>query len=266
MRLVSLACSNTEIVAALGRAELLVGVDDHSDYPADVVGPLPRVGPDLEVDIEKVMALDPDLVLASLTVPGHEVVVDGLREAGLPFIAPSPESLADVYEDILRIGGLLDAQGEAATLVGEMQWAFEGGPLVDDPPSVLVQWWPKPVIAPGARSWVTDLLSAVGGRNILENDDCKSRPLTDGEVRKLAPDAIVISWCGVAPDKYRPEVVLEKDAWQELDAVAQRRIYCVPEAYLGRPGPRLVDGARALRKIVTELSGPVTHPMGSEWC
>jgi iron complex transport system substrate-binding protein len=51
---------------------------------------------------------------------------------------------------------------------------------------VLVQWWPKPVIAPGARSWVTDLLSAVGGRNILENDNCKSRPLTDDEVRKLA--------------------------------------------------------------------------------
>ncbi|MFV2007236.1 MAG: ABC transporter substrate-binding protein, partial [Longimicrobiales bacterium] len=219
MRLVSLACSNTEIVAALGRAELLVGVDDHSDYPAEVVGPLPRVGPDLEVDIEKVLALEPDLVLASLTVPGHELVVDNLRESGIPFIAPSPESLADVYQDILRIGGLLDVQGEAATLVGDMRWALEGSPLVDDPPSVLVQWWPKPVIAPGARSWVTDLLSAVGGRNILENDDCKSRPVTDDEVRKLAPDAIVISWCGVAPDKYRPDVVLEKDAWQELDAV-----------------------------------------------
>lgn len=266
MRLVSLACSNTEIVAALGRADLLVGVDNHSDYPAKVVGRLPRVGPDLDVDIEKVVALEPDLVLATLTVPGHEVVVDGLREAGLPFIAPSPQSLPDVYGDILRIGGLLDAQEEAATLVGDMRCALEGGPLVDDPPSVLVQWWPKPVIAPGAQSWVTDLLSAVGGRNILANDDCKSRPLTDDEVRELAPDAIVISWCGVAPEKYRPDVVLEKDVWQDLEAVALGRVYCIPEAYLGRPGPRLVEGARALRKIVAGLSDPETPPAGSEWC
>ncbi|GMR12556.1 MAG: cobalamin-binding protein [Gemmatimonadota bacterium] len=266
MRLVSLACSNTEIVAALGRAELLVGVDDHSDYPAEVVEPLPRVGPDLEVDIEKVVALDPDLVLASLTVPGHELVVDGLREAGVPFIAPSPESLTDVYEDVLRIGGLLDVRGKAATLVGDMRWALEGGPLIDEPPSVLVQWWPKPVIAPCAKSWVTDLLSAVGARNILENDDCKSRPLTDEEVRKLGPDAIVISWCGVAPEKYRPDVVLENAAWRDLDVVREQRVYCVPEAYLGRPGPRLVDGARALRKIVAGLRDPQTRAPGSEWC
>ncbi len=265
MRLVSLACSNTEIVAALGRAELLVGVDDHSDYPAEIVAPLPRVGPDLEVEIHKVVALEPDLVLASLTVPGHEVVVAGLREAGLPFIAPNPESLADVYEDILRIGGLLDAEGEAAALVGDMQVALAGGPPMGDTPSVLVQWWPKPVIAPGARSWVTDLLSAVGARNVLDNDDCKSRPLTDGEVSKLAPDAIVISWCGVAPEKYRPDVVLEKEAWQNLDAVARGRVYCIPEAYLGRPGPRLVQGAEALRKIVAGLRDPATHPPGSTW-
>ncbi len=263
MRLVSLACSNTEIVAALGRADLLVGVDDHSDYPAEVVGPLPRVGPDLEVDIEKVVALEPDLVLASLTVPGHEVVVDGLREAGLPFIAPRPESLADVYGDILRIGGLLDAEREAAVLVGDMQGALEGGPPMGDPPSVLVQWWPKPVIAPGAKSWVTDLLCAVGGRNVLEDDDCKSRPLTDDEVRELAPDAIVISWCGVAPERYRPDVVLEKNVWQDLEAVARRRVYCVPEAYLGRPGPRLVEGAQALRRIVAGLSDPARRPPGS---
>ncbi len=266
MRLVSLACSNTEIVAALGRAELLVGVDNHSDYPVEVVGPLPTVGPDLEVDIEKVVALEPDLVLASLTVPGHELVVEGLREAGIPFVAPSPESLADVYEDILRLGGLLDAQQEAANLVGNMRWALEGGPLVDDPPSVLVQWWPKPVIAPGAKSWVTDLLSAVGGRNVLEDDDCRSRPLTDDEVRELSPDAIVISWCGVAPEKYRPDVVLEKDVWQDLDAVAKRRVYCIPEAFLGRPGPRLVEGARALREIVAGLRDPAAPSPGSEWC
>lgn len=82
MRLVSLTCSNTEIVHSLGYAAQLVGVDDHSDYPADVVAKLPRVGPDLSVDPEKVAALEPDLVLASLTVPGHEKVAASLEARG----------------------------------------------------------------------------------------------------------------------------------------------------------------------------------------
>ena len=62
MRIVSLACSNTEIVCALGCADLLVGVDDHSDHPEDVVARLPKVGPDLEIDVDRVAALEPDLV------------------------------------------------------------------------------------------------------------------------------------------------------------------------------------------------------------
>ena len=70
MRIVSLACSNTEIVCALGCADLLVGVDDHSDFPTDVVGPLPKVGPDLDIDVERVAALEPDLVLS--LDPSHE--------------------------------------------------------------------------------------------------------------------------------------------------------------------------------------------------
>ncbi|MBT3326654.1 MAG: ABC transporter substrate-binding protein, partial [Gemmatimonadales bacterium] len=83
MRIVSLACSNTEIVCALGCAHMLVGVDDHSDFPVDVVAALPKVGPDLDIDVDKVATLKPDLVLATLTVPGHEQVVARLEEAGL---------------------------------------------------------------------------------------------------------------------------------------------------------------------------------------
>ena len=78
MRLVTLTCSSTEIVCALGCGELLVGCDSHSDHPPEVVQKLPRVGKDLEIDAEKVHALKPDLVIASLTVPGHEKVVAAL--------------------------------------------------------------------------------------------------------------------------------------------------------------------------------------------
>ena len=258
MRIVSLACSNTEIVHALGCAHLLVGVDDHSDWPPEVVGPLPRVGPDLEIDVDRVAALHPDLVLATLTVPGHEKVVERLERAGLPFIAPEPVSLEDVYRDIRRIADHLASAdpgvtGRAEALVAAMRAELDAPPPPADAPSILVQWWPKPVITPGRHSWATDAVAAAGGRAVLGHEEVKSRSMTDEEVAEAAPDAVVLSWCGVRPEKYRPEVVLRNPLWQELPFVRERRVFCVGEPFLGRPGPRLVDGVRALRQVVATL-------------
>ena len=271
MRIVSLACSNTEIVCALGCADALVGVDDHSDHPEEVVSRLPKVGPDLDIDVDAVAALEPDLVLATLTVPGHEDVVARLEARDLPFIAPEPTSLEDVYDDIREIGRRLRVPDRAERVVAEMRSTLDPGfdPLdsepgasgeasaddttEDDRPTILVQWWPKPVITPGRRSWTTDVIRAAGGRSLLGHEDHKSRPMSDDEVAELDPDAVVLSWCGVHPDKYRPDVVLRNERWQDLDFVRQGRVYCVGEPFLGRPGPRLVHGARALRRIVEEL-------------
>ncbi len=262
MRVVSLTCSNTEIVCALGCASMLVGVDDHSDHPAEVVAHLPRVGPDLGIDVARVAALAPDLVLASLTVPGHERVVARIAAAGLLHIAPAPESLADVYRDILDIAARLGVEERGARLVREMQRAMPAVVAAVDlpesallPPGVLVEWWPKPVIVPGRRSWVNDLLHAAGGRNPWERIDAASLTPSDAEVAARAPDAVVVSWCGIEPDKVRAERVYERVAWSALPALEQGRVYAVPEAFLGRPGPRLVAGYRHLRAIVAACQG-----------
>jgi iron complex transport system substrate-binding protein len=253
MRVVSLACSNTEIVHALGCADLLVAVDDHSDWPEQVVGPLPRVGPDLDVDVARVASLKPDLVLATLTVPGHERVVEKLEAAGLPFVAPEPESLEDVYRDVLDIGRLLGVTERAQKLVADMREELDAPPPPEDAPELLVQWWPKPVITPGRRSWATDVVRAAGARATLEAEDVKSRAMTDEEVAERSPDAVVLSWCGVHPSKYRPDVVLRNHAWAALPFVRGGRVYCVGEPWMGRPGPRLVQGVRAVREIVEGL-------------
>lgn len=250
MRIVSLTCSNTEIVCALGRSAWLVGVDDHSDFPEEVVGSLPRVGPDLDIDVDAVALLRPDLVLASLTVPGHERIVAALEARGLPWIAPEPVSLADVYRDIRDIAARLDTDGEplVAAMVAEMapyEPAFR--------PSILVEWWPKPVIVPGRASWVTDLITLAGGANPFGSRDVKSTPVTDADVLAASPDAVVISWCGVPLHRYRTDVVSRRPAWQALPALRGDQIHPVTEAFLGRPGPRLVDGYRALRHIVEGL-------------
>lgn len=253
MRVVALTCSNTEIVCALGAAELLVGVDDHSDFPVEVVTRLPRVGPDLSIDIPAVARLKPDLVLASLTVPGHERVIEGLSRAGLPFFAPEPRRIVDVYADIRSVGALLGLGARAESLVLSMQ--AELVPVAAPVrPRVLVEWWPKPVIVPGRDSWVNQLLEAAGARNPLSERAVKSTPITDAEAVELDPEAVVISWCGVPPDKYRPHIVYRRPGWRDLPALKNKRVYAVPEAYLGRPGPRLVEGYRAFRRIVSELN------------
>ncbi len=252
MRVVSLACSNTEIVCALGCADLLVAVDDHSDFPGEVVSELPRVGPDLSIDVDAVLALAPDLVLASLTVPGHERVVASLAETGLELMVLEPVSLKDVYASIREIAHALGVAERGETLVCDMQGELIDRGFAAKKPRVLVQWWNRPTIAPGALSWVTDLLDLVGAENPI-GKRVKSRPISDDELAFLNPDAIVVSWCGVKPEKYRPEVVARNPAWQQVEAVKQGHIFAVPEAYLGRPGPRLIHGYRALAGIVQKV-------------
>jgi len=257
VRLVSLTCSNTEIVCALGAETWLVGVDDHSDYPTEVVARLPRVGPDLGIDVERVRALSPDLVLASLTVPGHERVVEALHRAGLPYLATEPVSVEDVYSDVLQIGRRLGLPARAEELVSSLRAGLDPLPTPKAPrfaPRVLVEWWPKPVIVPGRHSWVRQMLERAGGRGVLDDEDVKSRALTDGEVQRFDPDAVVIAWCGVPFSKYRVEIVTRRPEWSGIKAVRNGRIYRVPEAYLGRPGPRLLDGVKALTRVVEEIA------------
>jgi len=251
-RLVSLTCSNTEIVDALGCGDRLVAVDDNSDYPAQLVKSLPRVGPDLSIDVAKVAELEPDLVLASLTVPGHEKVVAELERAGLPFIAPAPTSIADVERDVREIAKLLGVEARGGRVARELQRALEPVPAPPRPPRIAVQWWPKPVILPGRRSWVQGLIERAGGVNVLE-DDVESRPVSDEEFATMAPDAVVLSWCGVEEKKYRPDVVYDKPLWRELPAVRERRVVSITEAWLGRPSPRLADGYRALCELVNSI-------------
>lgn len=257
MRLVSLACSNTEIVAALDGAGLLVGVDSHSDYPAAALRDLPRVGPDLEIDVEAVARLEPDLVLASLTVPGHETVVEGIEALGLPVLTLAPLSLEEVPENVRAVAEGIGRQKEGEALAARLE--TELAPPLHPPgpaaPSVLVQWWPSPVIAPGRQSWVQGLLELAGARNPLAGEERPSRPLSPEEVASLSPDALVMSWCGVEPGRYRPDVLYRNPAWAEVPAIREGRVFHIPEAWLGRPGPRLLQGLEALRRVVGAVEG-----------
>ncbi|MCC2655742.1 MAG: transporter substrate-binding protein [Panacagrimonas sp.] len=250
MRVISHTCSNTEIVCALGCADFLVGVDDDSDFPPEVVTPLPKLGRDLSLDVARVRELAPDLVLTSLTLPGHQKIVDELNASGLRTLVCEPLRLDDVYTDIERIADALGVPERGADLIARMRAAMPPVPVAPDAPRVLLEWWPKPVIAPTRDSWATDLVTLAGGVNPWETLAGKSQPLTDEQVLDARPDVVVMAWCGVPLHNYRADIVRRRPGWDAVPAVRADRIHAVTEAFLGRPGPRLVEGYRALRELI----------------
>ncbi|HEY0973122.1 MAG TPA: helical backbone metal receptor [Solimonas sp.] len=249
MRVVSHTCSNTEIVCALGCADTLIAVDNDSDHPPDIVSKLVQLGRDLNLDVGRVLDLKPDLVLTSLTVPGHERIVAGLQAAGLRCLVIEPYSLADVFQNIRDIAAALGVPERGDALVREMDAAMPPMPVRDDAPRVLVEWWPKPVIGPARRSWVHDLIVRAGGVNVLgDTDAATATPSAPPQA-----DAIVMSWCGVKLENYRADVVLRREHWQGVQAIRDANVHAITEAFLGRPGPRLVEGYRALRRLVDDF-------------
>lgn len=255
-RVFSHTCSNTEIVCALGCAALLVGVDADSDYPPEVVADLPKTGRDLNLDIDAVRTLAPDLVLTSLTVPGHEKVVAGLETEGLRTLVCDPQSLLDVYGDIRRIAAALDVVERGEVLIASMEAAMPVVAVHGERPRMLVEWWPKPVIAAAKHSWVNDLIHRAGGTNPWGEVEAKSLPLENASAAAAQPDIVVMSWCGVKVENYRADKVRSRDGWDDVPAVRHGRIHAVSEAFLGRPGPRLVEGYRRLREAVMSFNAP----------
>ncbi len=260
MRVVSHSCSNTEIICALGCEHLLVGVDDHSDYPPAVVRRLARVGPDLDIDPERVAALQPDLVVASNTVPGHERVIARLQRHGLPLMVTAPQTIQDIATDMRNIAAALGVPKRGDRLAHHFLQRLQNSKAnhavaSSEPVPVLIEWWPKPVIVPGRWSWATQLIEWAGGRNPWGDLPAASTTISTAQAQAAAPELIIMSWCGVASDKYRPHIVRRRSGWEHIPAVQNNQIHALSEAWLGRPGPRLVYGLEKLCQCLRSWSG-----------
>lgn len=249
-RIVSLSASNTEILAALGLTRRIVGVDNWSDYPP-AVRTLPKVGRDLDVDVDKVAALEPDLVVACLSVPGMERNIPRLEAAGLPYIAPKPVGLDTIFDNVRLIGRATGRATRAEGLVAEMHARMEAARRAVDParrrPRVYWEWYPKPLVAAAGRSWMTPLIEMAGGENVFADIDQESVKPDLAEVLARKPDVIVACWCG-ARTLPKPSRIASRPGWEESEAVQAGRVYVVPEALFARPGPRLAEGLELLAR------------------
>jgi iron complex transport system substrate-binding protein len=278
-RVLSLLPAATEIVSALGAGDSLVGITHECDYPA-AVAHLPRVthsgidptlaGPALDaavrglrdsgapviaVDLDQIRALQPTVVL---TQDLCEVcaVADGQLHQLAETLVPPPtvvhltgRTLDGVDADIRRVGQALDLEADAAELVAGIRYRLRHlpGPPPATPPRVVSVEWLDPLYLAG--HWVPELVEAAGGIEVGGGRGEKSRRRAWAEVAAMRPDVLLIMLCGFGIRRAQEEwAAFARGNPGIITMLGAARVRFVDgNAYTSRPGPRLVDGAAAIR-------------------
>jgi iron complex transport system substrate-binding protein len=253
LRVISLCPSNTEIMEYLGLSHLLVGVDDFSDWPASIAS-LPKLGPDLSINMDHVEGLKPDLVLASLSVPGMEKNVEALVERGIPHIVLNPQSLTDIEEDLLKTAEALNqlelGKTAAKAFRDRLNAVKQQGVNTNKKPSLYWEWWPKPIFTPGKINWLTEISEAAGAINAFHDVELASVQTDWEDVLSRKPDFICLAWVGVRKEKVQKNNVTKRPGYEILGFVDDNRILILEEELYCRPSPRLLEGLEKLFALI----------------
>jgi iron complex transport system substrate-binding protein len=251
-RIVSLAPSNTEMVCALDACDALVGVTDFDAYPAQVVE-VTDVVIGGSVDIEKVVAAQPELILAGANGLTPNTVIDQLTDLGYPILALYPNNLDEIYDDISLIGAAIDAGPAAAELVASMQVradAVAAAVAGAERPRVFyeVGLFEGTIYTAGQDSFIASLISIAGGDPITGDPVSTAIQLED----LIAADPELILLGDAAYDQsVTPEAVAARVGWADMTAVATGRVVVMlDDLVITRPGPRAVDGLEALARAI----------------
>lgn len=245
-RIVSLAPSNTEILFALGLADRVVAVDAYSDYPP-AAAEKPAIGDYADPDLEQIVALDPDLVLASAVhAPG---IVPRLESLGIPAVVIEPADLDATLTSIDRVGRLAGAPAVAADLVCGLQAridaveeAVDGAPR----PRVFVELSPD-LFTAGEDTFIADLIARAGGENIVGATLGPWPQISAEAVIAADPEVILLAdhEAGVTPAS-----VAARPGWSVVSAVSDGRVVILDTNLVVRPGPRVVDGLEAIARAL----------------
>lgn len=248
-RIVSLSPSATEIVAALGASDQLVGVDDYSTYP-DLVARLPKVGSYLTPNLEVIVQLRPTLVIVDDV---HGEAARALEGAGLTTLECPIHALPDVEAGLKKVGAKLGRTAEADTAIEAIEAAktraLDNRPQGKRPRVLAIidrdVGGVGNVVAAGPGSYLDELLALTGGENVLSSSGSRYPKISLEEILRAQPDIVI--------DVSHSAVEDNNSAWVgvQIPAVANHRVKSANAAYLLAPSPRLpaalADIARMLR-------------------
>jgi iron complex transport system substrate-binding protein len=248
-KIIALAPSITEVIYDLGEEHRLRGVTQYSDFPAQAKT-LPRVGSYVRLDLEKIIALEPDLCLAIKDGnPKH--IIDKIVALDIPVYVIDPRSLDHTMDTITLIGSLLNAEQAALKLVAEMQSRIARVETLvrkaNHRPRIFFQIDAEPLISAGNNTFIDELIELAGGINTAAGKDPYPRYSWE-DILILQPEMILISSMagGLNPE----QLVLTWKKWDQLAAVINDQIFVVDADLFDRPTPRLVDGLELIAEII----------------
>ena len=249
-RIVSLAPHVTELLFAAGAGERVVGVSEFSDYP-EAAAALARIGGGGGLDLEAIVALQPDLVVAwGSGNPQSQLL--RLQSLGLTVYVSEPRQLQDVADTLNRLGQLAGSEAVARAAGQAFRQRYESlrqrysrQPAV----SVFYQIWQQPLMTVNGAHLISDVIGLCGGHNVFDSLPALAPQIDIEAVLGASPDVILI-----ASDTSGQSA--EVDAWRrwpELTAVAQGHVYTMQRELLVRHSPRILDGAEQLCGILEKV-------------
>ncbi len=246
-RIVSTAPTPTEILFAVGAGSQVVGVDDYSDYPAEVAN-ITKVG-SYTLSTEVIIGLQPDLIVSSDLVPLSQLEL--LEDRGIPFVILATRNLDDVLKDVRLVGILTGHVEEANALADSLEARIDAvaeKTMEDDlvRPRVYLEYYPYWTYGPG--SFGNDLIALAGGVNIAENTSSEYPMLTSEFVIAQDPEVIIYT-VGYMTTTTADEIA-SRPGWDEVAAVVNDEIHSLDDNLMSRYGPRLVDGLESLAGIL----------------
>lgn len=245
-RIVSLAPHLTELLYDAGAGGKLVGAVEYSDFPP-AARALPRVGNDAGINLEAVLALKPDLVVAWPNV-GSKPAIDRLAALGLPVFRSEPRELEDIPRTLERLGALAGTEAQAARAAADFRarlaalkkkYAMKAG---EAPVRVFYEVWDRPLQTVNGRHLISKVIRLCGGENVFAALPAIAPEIDAEAVLAANPEVIVAG----DVNGVRPRALERWKAFPGLLAAARNQLYALPADLMERHTPRLLEGARRL--------------------
>ena len=256
-RIVCLTEETVETLYLLGEEARIVGISGFTVRPPQARRDKPRVSSFTSANIDRILALEPDLVLGFSDIQAESAA--DLVRSGLAVHVFNQRSVAGILDMILMLGRMVGAGAKARALVDGYRARLDAARMeaarLPRRPRVYFEEWDEPMIS--AIGWVSELIAVAGGEDcfaeLAQEKAARGRIVADpAEVVRRAPDIVVGCWCG---KRFRPEKLAARPGWNAIPAVARGQLHEIKAPLILQPGPAaLTDGLDALRKIITDWS------------